>query len=279
MKTVVVTGASSGIGNAIAKTLATQGAKVILVNRISSKLDNIVEEIKNESNNPNIFLETCDLSDLHQVKKIASILAKKYHDIDVLINNAGLELTNRTLTSNGFEMTFAVNYLAPFLLTNELIKKLPKTKQFRVINTTSLVEKWGKIDFENLQSEKYYNSEKTYYNSKLALLLFTYQLARRFDTKFLTSNCYEPGLTKTSFTRDFKGFAKIMSKIMSLFMKSPQEAAKTPIYLAMSDEIKDTTGKCFSNMKVKKTSPISYDHSLARKLWDKTEGLLKIYLS
>ncbi len=200
--------------------------------------------------------------------------------MDVLIHNAGLELMHRTLTQEGLEMVVAVNYFAPFLLTNLLIQEwshMPLRKR-RIIMTTSMVEKWGKIEFDNLQSEKLYGAEKTYYNSKLALLLFTYELASRHPGDFITANCYEPGLVKTNFTRNFTGVAYVMSHIMTWFMRTPEVATSTPIYLATSPEVESITGKCFYNLKEKVTSQTSHDKELALTLWTETERIVRLTL-
>ncbi len=276
MKTIIITGANSGIGKATALELAKKECKIVIVGKDGEKTDASIKEIKESSHNLSIYVEYCDLSSLQEVRKLASNLSAHYPDWDVLINNAGLELMERTVTSEGLETIITVNYFSPFLLTNLLLQTLPKTKQRRIINTTSMVEKWGKIDFNNLQSEGMYDAEKTYYNSKLALVLFTYELASKYPSDRVTVNCFEPGLVKTNFTRDFKGFARIMSYLMSFFMKTPEEAAKTPVFLALSEEVERKTGKCFSQMKEKRTSTTSHDKRLAQKLWDVTEQIVQL---
>jgi NAD(P)-dependent dehydrogenase (short-subunit alcohol dehydrogenase family) len=276
-KTILVTGANSGIGKEICAGLAELGHNIIVVGRKSEKTDLAYNEIKNTFPKSSVYLEYCDFADLEQVVKLAKAI-EKYPELNVLINNAGLEMSMRNISKQGYELTLAVNYFAPFFLTELLIPKLIESAPARIIMTSSLVEKWGKIDFENMQLETGYDPEKAYYRSKLALLMYTYDLSIRFKINQLTANSFEPGITKTNFTRDFRGIMKYGSKIMSLFMHSAKVPAKTAIYLSTSDEVASITGTNFYNSKIKETSSQSHDKNLTKKLMEYTNNNLKGYI-
>lgn len=277
MKTIVVTGANSGIGFEICKLLLQKQHRVIMVARDSKKTTEAFESLKKIFPESELFIEKCDLSDLNNIKKLADQL-NTYQNIDVLINNAGIELSQRQENQQGFELTWAINYLAPVFLTHLLIPKLIKSQNSRVIFTSSLVEKWGKLDFDDLQMKNHYNPEKSYYRTKLALLMFAYELSRRYSVDKLGVYTFEPGLTKTNFSRDFKGIMKFGSQVMKLFMKDPSIPAQTAVFLALSDEVTGITGKNYYMQKEKVTSNQSFDLEITKKLIAETEKELSIQL-
>ena len=277
MKTIVVTGANSGIGRSITEQLLQSKNKVVMVVRDTDKSREVFEDLKSKFGAENLQMEFCDLADLTNVKNLADRL-NKFERINVLINNAGLEMAQRHESAQGFEMTLAVNYLAPFYLTKMLLPKLLQHKGSRIVNTSSLVEKWGNIDFEDMQMINSYDPEKAYYRSKLALLLFTYELSRKYSPDQITVNAFEPGMTKTDFSRDFQGIMKYGSMFMKLFMHSADVPAKTAVYLALSDEVSKVTGKNFEDMKEKISSETSRDKFLAKKLSEVTEKMLQAKL-
>ncbi len=269
MKTILITGATSGIGKETAKSLLLLGHRVIIVGRDSDTTRSAFEELRNLSTKVNAILEYCDLADLEQIKDLASRIKASNHEINVLINNAGLEMATRQVSTQGLELTWAVNYLAPVLLTELLLPTLLKNPGSRVVMTSSLVEKWGKLNFDDLQMLQGYDPEKAYYRSKLALLMYSIDLANRYSVKQLTVNTFEPGMTKTNFTRNFQG-------IMKLFQHSATVPAKTAVYLAVSPDVANITGTNFENLKVKQTSNQSHDENLIERLMIETRKELKI---
>jgi len=278
MKTIIITGATSGIGYETAKSLCSLGHNLVIIARDSANSRQVFQELQAINPQAKLSLELCDLADLKQVKALATRLLKLPR-IDVLINNAGLEMATRHESPQGFELTWAVNYLAPFLLTRLLLPKLLENPGARIVNTSSLVEKWGKLDFADLQIQVGYDPEKAYYRSKLALLISAYELARHYSAEQLTINSFEPGMTKTNFSRDFQGIMKYGAMFMRLFMHGPEVPAKTAVFLAVDETVSKLTGACFLNLKAIKTSPQSYDQALAKKLWDETEQELATFLA
>lgn len=266
----LVTGANSGIGRATALGLAKMGAHVLMVCRDPVAGAVARAAIIRESGNESVDLLVADLSSQASVRRLAQEIKEKYSRLHVLVNNAGVQLWQRALTVDSMETTFAVNYLAPFLLAQELLDLLAASAPARIVNVSSLVHKWGKIDFEDLHGEKHYDSNKAYYQSKLALVLSTYELDRRLKMRGLagvTVNCLEPGMTRTEFARDFRGFYRVMSIVWKLFMKSPEKGAETSLYLASSAEVEGISGKYFKDKREIRSSSASYDEGLAGLLW------------
>ncbi len=277
MKNIVVTGATSGIGYQICLQLLSLGQHVIMIGRKSEKTDMARDKLKEIFPTGQLDLYYCDLADLDNVRELAASLAK-FPKIDVLINNAGLESSIRRVSPQGFELTWAVNFLAPVLLTTLLLPNLFANIGSRVIFTSSLVEKWGKLDFADLQLKEGYNPEKAYYRSKLALLLYAYALSANHPADKLSVFTFEPGLTKTDFSRDFKGIMKLGSKFMQIFMKEAKVPAETAVFLALSTELNGLTGKNYFRKKEKATSKQSYDSDLKTRLMQVTENELNIKL-
>jgi NAD(P)-dependent dehydrogenase (short-subunit alcohol dehydrogenase family) len=266
-KTCIVTGASSGIGKAIALDLARLGATVVLVARDWSRTEAALNEIKARSGNHAIEMMVADLSSMAEVRELARSFAMRHEQLDVLVNNAGVQLWQRSVTPDGYETTFAVNYLAPFLLTNLLLDTLISSAPARVVNTSSFVYKWGTINFDDLHGAAQYDSNKAYYQSKLAIVLFTQELARILKNTKVTANCFEPGMTKTDFARDFRGFYRFMSVIWKPFMRTPEKAAETAIYLATAPELESVSGICFENKREITPRAELVDASTAERLW------------
>lgn len=267
-KICLVTGANRGIGKAIALGLAQRGATVIMVCRDRARGEAAQQEIRSGSGNPAIHLMLADLSSLASVRELAVAYREKYQQLHVLINNAGVAKLQRTLTVDGYETTFAVNHLAPFLLTHLLLDVLQAGAPARIVNVSSLVHKWGKIDFDDVQGETRYDMDKAYNQSKLANVLFTYELARRLAGSGVSVNSMEPGMTATDFGREYTGFKGFMNRAWRPFMVTPEQAAETAIYLATSPEVADLSGQHFVKSRAVKSSKASYDHNVARRLWD-----------
>jgi len=276
-KICMVTGANSGIGKETALGLAQMGATVVMVCRDRTKGEEAQNEIKTKSGNNAVDLLLADLSSQQSIRQLAEDFQQHYTHLHVLINNAGVFMLNRRETVEGLEMTFAVNYLAPFLLTNLLLDVLKNSAPARIVNVSSDSHQSGSIKMDDLQGKKGYRSLKTYGNSKLALVMFTYELARRLEGTGVTANCLHPGFTATHIAQGGTvPFIRPLIKLIFRFGISPEEGAKTSIYLAASPDVEGVTGKYFANSIPIRSAPISYDESLQRQLWDEGSKLVNI---
>ena len=273
----VVTGSNSGIGKETAFSLAEMGATVVMVVRNLGKGKKALGEIVTKTGNRSVSLMVCDISSMASVRSFASDLKKRYDDLDVLINNAGAEFAKRQLTAEGFEQIFAVNYLAPFLLTYELLDLLKAAAPSRIINVSSGLAKNGKVDFDNLQNEKNYKGMQAYSNAKLMLMMFTYELSRRLSGTGVTVNVLMPGFVATNLGKNSGSLrSAIMFTMVRPMQISAKKGAETSAYLASSDEVKNISGKCFAKKKEVQTCPASYDISVQERLWSETVKLLKL---
>ena len=268
-KIVLITGANSGIGFATAGALARLGASVIMVCRNKARGEAAKQEVGKIATGPEPALITADLSSQAAVRSLAEEVRVRFPRLDVLINNAGAIFARRELTVDGIERTFAVNHLAPFLLTNLLINCLSAAPAGRIITVGS--ESYStSLDFDNLQSEKGHNFFTAYLRSKLENILFTYELARRLDGRGITVNCLSPGPTRTRFGDDMRGlpalFPLVMKRIPFLFT-TPEKGAFTSLYLASSREVAGISGRFFLRGRERRTKPITYDRHVAARLW------------
>jgi NAD(P)-dependent dehydrogenase (short-subunit alcohol dehydrogenase family) len=281
-KICLVTGSNSGIGKETAMSLAKMGATVVMVVRNKESGEKAQKEIVKQSGNNSVDLMICDLSSMESIRQFAEEFKKKYKRLDVLVNNAGAVFNKREVTPEGFERTFAVNYLGPFLLTHELLDMLKSSAPSRIVNVSSGLAKDGKVDLNDLQSENstekraYSHARSPFYaNTKLMLILHTYELARRLTGSGVTANVLLPGFTATNLGRNSGSLSSsIMFKMVRPMQQSAKKGAETSIYLASSDEVKGLTGKCFAKKKQTTTCPASYDEDLQARLWKKTESLL-----
>jgi retinol dehydrogenase-12 len=273
MKTVLITGATSGIGKATAITLAKRGFQVVFIARNAVKAAEAKQEIISVSNSNGIDYLVADLSSLRQVRECAELFRGKHKSLDVLINNAGVCLPYRRITEDGFEETFQVNHLSHFLLTNLLLDLLKKAPAARIINVSSAVFKNGVFDPLNLQSEQSFSSFGTYSNTKLLNLLFTIEMAERLNSTGITVNALHPGVVKTNFGSEMKGFHKTLSTLFTPFFLSPEQGAATSIYLASSDEVKSTTGKYFEKCKIVEPDKEDINPANRKILWAKSMEL------
>ncbi len=269
----MVTGATSGMGKATAAVLAQMGATVILVARNQSKGETVRDEIRMRSGNMNVEVMYVDLSSQQSIHELVENFKQHYQHLHVLVNNAGGIFFTRETTVDGIEMTFAVNHLAPFLLTNLLLDVLKASGTARIINISSNVEGIGTISFNDLQHEKRYISIVAYAQAKLATMLFTYELARRIEGTGITVNAVTPGPVATKFGSNGN---HIMNKIFPLlfrFARSSEEGAQTAIYLASSPMVDSITGRAFYSCKELRSSRKSYDMMLQKKVWQISEEL------
>src|SRR5216684_24821 len=275
-KICMVTGANSGIGKATAQALAQMGATVVMVCRGRARGEEAKSEITTKSKNNAVDLLQADLSSQQSIRQLVENFQHHYTHLHVLINNAGASFPGRRReTVDGLEMTFAVNYLAPFLLTNLLLDVLKASAPARIVNVSSDAQASGSIQMDDLQAEKHYRS--AYGQSKLAEVLFTYELARRLQGTGVTANCLHPGFVATNIGQSGMGPAsRIMTRLIFAFGISPQEGAKTSLYLASSPEVEGVTDKYFVKGIPQRSAPISYDESLQRQLWEKSVKLVNL---
>lgn len=267
-KICLVTGGTNGIGKSTAQELARMGAMVIIVGRDAQKTFRVVKEIRASSGNPAVGSMLADLSSQQEVRQLAHEFKRKYPRLHVLINNAGGFFMRRQLRGNGIEMTFALNHLASFLLTNLLLDTLKASAPARIINVSSNAHTSGKIEFDNLQGEREYGP-RAYDNSKLANILFTMELARRLEGTGVTVNALHPGFVSTGFAKNNgKVIAALVSIFAPLVARSPAKGAETSIYLASSPSVEGITGKYFYDSHVISAAPQATDMVIARKLWD-----------
>jgi NAD(P)-dependent dehydrogenase (short-subunit alcohol dehydrogenase family) len=265
-KTVLVSGGSNGLGLITARALARMGARVTILSRNAEKCAAVAEAIQTETGYPVEFI-AADLSTLTGIMQAAAMFKQHHTHLHVLVNNAGAMFTQRKLTADGYEMTFALNHLNYFLLTNLLMDLLKASAPARIVNVSSHAHVGATLDFDNLQSEKHFAAMQAYGQSKLANVLFTYELARRLEGSGVTANAVHPGFVATGFARNNGALYNFGMKLIGPFIRQPDQGAQTSIYLASSPEVEGVTGKYFVDCKAVDSSPISYDKTLAEKLW------------
>lgn len=271
-RTVIVTGANTGIGKETAKELAKRGGRVVLACRDLNKCERAKKEIIDESFNKNVVCKELDLASCQSVRNFAKSVKEEEPHVDILINNAGVMACPKLLTDDGFEWQLGVNYLGPFLLTNLLLDKLKESPQGRIINLVSPVYKTAVINFDDLNSMNDYHPKYAYAQSKLAMMLFSQELHRRLKGTNVTVNCANPGISKTEIGRYLPmAQAKIsggfLSPLMWLTMKTPLQGAQTSIYLAVDPEVEKVSGKLFKNSKEVTIDENALDVSIAKRLW------------
>lgn len=272
-KNCLITGATNGIGRIVARELAGRGARVIVVGRNREKSERTVKEIREETGNTTVEYMLADLSLLKEVRALADQVKSQYDSLDVLVNNAGAIFTTRNETREGLERTFALNHLSYFLLTNLLLDLIIDSAPARIINVASNAHRGEQLDFDDLQHRKSYSPQKVYGESKLANILFTYELARRLEKEDVTVNAVHPGFVNSGFGKNNGKLMKAVMSFLHLFARSPEEGAKTVIYLATSPEVEETTGEYFFDEKPVESSPASYDRETALDLWEESMHL------
>ncbi len=276
-KVVLVTGANSGIGSATALELAKSGAAVVIVGRNKEKTRVTASNIRLKSSSPIVECLIADLSSMGEVRQLASEFKKKYHRLDVLVNNAGAIFARRYVTVDGFEMTFALNHLANFLLSNLLLDLLKASAPARIVNVSSRAHRTAELDFNDLQTSHYgYGGYKAYGRSKLANIMFTYELARRLEGMGVTANALHPGGVNSGFGKNNGGVMRLAMKLVSRFQLTPEQGALTPIYLASSPAVEGVSGKYFIDCQPERSSPASYDEAAQKRLWEVSEELTDI---
>lgn len=270
-RTVLVTGGTGGIGKATADGLAVLGARVAITGRDRGRAEAAADEIRTATG-AQVDVFVADLSAQAEVRRMAAEVLAELPRIDVLVNNVGGYWNTRHVTADGLERTFAVNHLAPFLLTRLLLERLGETGAARVVTVSSNAHTAGRIDFEDLQGERSYSGERAYSQSKLANVLFTYELARRLQGTSITANALHPGVVRTSFgAEDPSGVQRVLVPVLRPFLRSPARGAATSIHLASAPGLARVSGRYFVNGKPKASSARSYDEAAAGRLWEISE--------
>jgi NAD(P)-dependent dehydrogenase (short-subunit alcohol dehydrogenase family) len=273
-RTVLVTGGSRGIGRTTALGLARMGADLAIIGRDRGRTEDAAREI-HAAGGGRVDLFIADLSSQSEVRELAEEVLQSLSRIHVLINNVGGYFDTRHTTADGLERTFALNHLAPFLLTNLLLEKLKQSASARVVTVSSNAQATGRIDFSDLQGERSYSGARAYSQSKLANVLFSYELARRLKGTSVTANALHPGLVSTSFgAEDPATVQRVFIPFLRPFMKSPAQGAATSIHLASAPELEQVTGRYFANRHAKKSSEPSYDQTSAAQLWQVSTDLV-----
>ncbi len=266
-KICMVTGATSGIGAVTARALAQQGATVIVVGRNPEKAAATVDHIKQQTGNPVVEFMLADLSSQKEIRQLVQQFKSRYHHLHVLVNNAGSIFLARQESVDGIEMTFALNHLGYFLLTNMLLDTLKVSAPSRIINVSALLHERAKINFDDLQNQKMYIGVQAYPQSKLCNLLFTYELARRLEGTGVTVNALHPGVVATNLGVNNNRIGRLLRRLINLALISPEEGAQTIIYLATAPNVEAVTGQYFVKQKAVSSSEASYDRAAAKRLW------------
>ncbi len=277
-KVCLITGGTDGIGKAAAYALALQGAKLLVHGRDPGKGARAVAELKARSGNPAIDFLQADFSSLADVRRLAAQVMEHAPRVDVLVNNAGGIFGKRTLSTDGYEMTLAVNHLAPFLLTHLLIDTLKGGRQPRIVTTASNAHRGARILFDDLQATRKYSAMGAYGTSKLANILFTRALARRLENTAVSATCLHPGFVRTSFGRnnDFSPLFKGLFGLISRFARSPEKGAQTLVYLASSVQVQGASGGYYFDCTLTAPSSAAQDDGAAERLWQVSERLVGI---
>jgi retinol dehydrogenase 14 len=273
-RTVLVTGATRGIGRATALGLAAMGAHIAITGRDRARTEGAAGKIRAAAGGQ-VDAFVAELSSQSEVRRLADEVLERFARIDVLVNNVGGYWNTRHVTADGLERTFAVNHLAPFKLTNLLLDRLKQSAPARVVTVSSHAHADGRIDFDNLQGERSYSGARAYNLSKLANVLFTYELARRLQGTSVTANVLHPSVVSTSFGGDDpSGVQRLFVPFMRPFMKTPAQGAAMSISLASASDFEQVTGRYFVNSKPKRSSKLSYDETAAARLWQVSADLV-----
>jgi NAD(P)-dependent dehydrogenase (short-subunit alcohol dehydrogenase family) len=275
-KTIVATGATSGIGEAAVVALAGMGARIVIVARDESRAKATMRKLEAKAPGLDHRMHLADLSSMAEARRVGAAIAASEPRIDVLINNAGALFSNRRVTPEGLELTFALNHMAYFVLTEALREMLLASAPARIVSTSSVAHDGATLEFSDLQSAKSYGGLKAYGRSKLANILFTRELARRLAGTGVTANCLHPGVVNTRFGESSGGFAGLLIPFLKPFFITAEKGAGTVVYLASSPEVVGTTGGYFVKRKLTEPSVAARDAAAAKRLWIESERLASL---
>ena len=271
MKTIIVTGANSGIGKEATLQLAQAGNQVLMLSRDSEKSRIAQQEIVDATGNQNVVLIPVDLAEPASIRQAVAEIQAKYPKIDVLVNNAGLYKVERGENSTGIEMSFAVNYLATFMLCQLLVDNLAASGNGRIVNVVSEMYKGGKINFDNLMLENGYKVGAAYANTKYAAVLYSVELAQKVKDKGITVNTLHPGVLGTDVFREYPNF---LSKVLNIFLEKPEKGGDRIVYLATDDAVAETTGKYFYKLDEREIEISEEEKEITERLWKLSEELI-----
>ncbi|XP_066550909.1 retinol dehydrogenase 12 isoform X1 [Amia ocellicauda] len=274
-RTVVITGANTGIGKETARDLASRGARVVIACRDVARGEATAAEIRSETGNQQVVVKDLDLANTRSIKSFVEGFLKDEKQLHILINNAGVMMCPYSKTADGFEMQFGVNHLGHFLLTHLLMERLKQSAPSRIIIVSSLAHNMGRIKFDDLQSERSYDSGLAYCQSKLANVMFTRELAKRLQGSGVTVNSVHPGSVRSELVRHSTMMALVF-RLFSFFIKTPREGAQTSVYCAVAEELESVTGKHFSDCSPAFVAPQGRNEEVAKRLWDVSCDLLGI---
>ena len=272
-KTVLITGGTGGIGRAAAIGLASMGARVAITGRDQARAEAAAAAIAAESGNQAVDVFVADMSSQTEVRRLAGEVLAAYPRLDVLLNNVGGFWANRHVTTDGLEHTFALNHLAPFLLTRLLLGRLKASAPARVVTVSSAAQSMGRIDFDDLMGARTYSGQRAYNQSKLANVMFTYELSKRLDGSGVTATVLHPGMTNTAFSAEDPALG-LLVRLLRPFMQSPAQGADTAVYLASSPEMERTSGGYFAKRKRRGSHESSYDSATTARLWEVSSDLV-----
>ncbi len=273
-KIALVTGATAGIGLITAEALARMGATVVIVSRSEEKCRNVVAQIQANTGNTRVEYIAGDLSAMAQVRAVAAEFLRRYDRLHILVNNAGAFINDRQVSADGYEMTFALNHLNYFYLTQLLQDTLIASAPARIVNVSSDAHRGGKINFDDLMSEKSYSGFGVYSMTKLANVLFTNELAQRLEGSGVTANSLHPGFVATNFGKNNGGIVGLFMPVVQLFAINPEKGAETSIHLAASPDVEGVTGKYFTKKMPVQPAKAALDVAVQRRLWEVSETLI-----
>ncbi|EFM11957.1 short-chain dehydrogenase/reductase SDR [Paenibacillus curdlanolyticus YK9] len=268
---VLLTGANAGIGKATAEALAKQGASLILACRDTAKGEEVRQEIVRSTGNDRIDLLRLDLASFASIRTFAAEVNRSYDKLDVLVNNAGIMMNEWTPTAEGLETIMGVNHFGTFLLTGLLTDLLQASGCSRIVTVSSMAHRMYKLNVDDLHAKHNYLPSRAYGQSKLANILFTYELARRLNGSGVTANCLHPGIVKTSFAKRLTGLEMLSFAALKPFMISVEKGAATSVFLASSPEVEGVSGRYFIRCKEARSSKLSHNAQLAKALWEESE--------
>jgi NAD(P)-dependent dehydrogenase (short-subunit alcohol dehydrogenase family) len=273
-RSVLITGATNGIGLVAATQIARQGARVTVVGRDAAKTERVAGELRRAAPEGAVDYLLADLSSLDEVRRLAREVGARHERLDVLLNNAGAMFTRRHVTADGYERTFALNHLAPFLLTRELLPWLERSAAARVVNVASGAHQRGTIRFDDLMLERRYTPWAAYCQSKLANVLFTRELARRLEGTSVTTNSVHPGFVRTGFGKNDGVLTRLAISLGMLVARSPERGAETLVWLATAPQVAEESGKYWVDRQERRPSREGRDDGVARRLWEVSEALV-----